>query len=139
MGISLRHSGHFLLVGSDGTALRAARDFQAFIGAIIKKYTAAATSRNAIKAFRKSPYLIGVPLMVATIAEKSGLPTMAAISGVRMLVTNEVTTAPNAAPITTATARSSTLPLIMNCRKPLNILPPVWRIDDTAKTSVRGE
>src|SRR6476660_3890625 len=54
-------------------------------------------------------------------AEKSGLPTMAAISGVRMLVTNEVTTAPNAAPITTATARSSTLPRMMNCRKPLNI------------------
>src|SRR6476646_4911993 len=72
-------------------------------------------------------------------AEKSVLPTMAAISGVRMLVTNEVTTAPNAAPITTATARSSTLPRMMNCRKPLNILPPVWRIDDTAKTSVRGE
>ena len=37
MGISLRHSGHFLLVGSDGIALRAARAFQAFIGAIIKK------------------------------------------------------------------------------------------------------
>jgi hypothetical protein len=37
MGISLRHSGHFLLVGSAGIALRAARAFQAFIGAIIKK------------------------------------------------------------------------------------------------------
>jgi hypothetical protein len=37
MGISLRHSGHFLLLGSAGMALRAARAFQAFMGAIIKK------------------------------------------------------------------------------------------------------
>src|SRR5215831_7452084 len=45
-GISLRHSGHFLLVGSGGTAFRAASAFQAFMGATMVKYTAAATSRN---------------------------------------------------------------------------------------------
>src|SRR5947209_2941014 len=61
------------------------------------------------------------PLTVQTNAEKSGLPTMAAISGVTMLVTNEVTTAPNAAPITTATARSITLPRKMNCLNPVSI------------------
>src|SRR5215469_8909350 len=62
--------------------------------------------------------------MVKLNAEKSGLPTIAAINGVKRLVTNEVTTAPKAAPITTATARSITLPRIMNCRKPLNIRNP---------------
>jgi hypothetical protein len=36
-GISLKHSGHFLLVGSAGVALRADRAFHAFIGATIKK------------------------------------------------------------------------------------------------------
>src|SRR5215813_308699 len=65
------------------------------------------------------------PLIVTLKAEKSGLPTIAAISGVRMLVTKDETTAPKAAPMTTATARSITLPRIMNCRNPLNISPPV--------------
>src|SRR6266536_5966005 len=57
-------------------------------------------------------------------AEKSGWATMAAISGVRTLVTKDVTTAPKAAPITTATARSITLPRRMNSRNPLNIASP---------------
>src|SRR5437588_11472836 len=124
MGISLAHSGHFLVVGSAGTALRAARAFQAFMGATIKKYTAAATSRKLISAFRKMPYEITAPFTVTLKAEKSGLPTIAAISGVRMLVTKEVTTAPKAAPMTTATARSITLPRITNWRNPLNIRTP---------------
>ena len=37
---------------------------------------------------------------------------------------NEVTTAPNDAPITTPTARSSTLPRRMNSRNPLSICTP---------------
>ena len=53
-------------------------------------------------------------LIVNERSEKSGLPKMAAISGVKMLVTSEVTTAVNAAPMTTATARSTTLPRRMN-------------------------
>src|SRR5437660_3920408 len=61
------------------------------------------------------------PFTVQTKAEKSGLPTMAAISGVTTVVTNEVTTAANAAPMTTATARSITLPSKMNCLKPDSI------------------
>src|ERR1700684_2973009 len=63
------------------------------------------------------------PLIVKLQAEKSGLPTIAARKGVRILPTNEVTTAPNAVPMTTATARSSTLPRVINCRKPLSIFP----------------
>ena len=35
---------------------------------------------------------------------------------------NAVTTAPNAAPITTATARSRTLPRKIDCLKPFNIV-----------------
>src|SRR6266700_225699 len=123
-GISLRHSGHFLLVGSTGAALRAARAFNAFIGATRVKYTAAEISRKAKRAFRNAPYEMTAPCSVTWNAEKSGLPATAEISGVIMLVTNDVTTAPNAAPTTTATARSITLPRIMNSRKPLSMIPP---------------
>jgi hypothetical protein len=45
-------------------------------------------------------------------------------SGVSRFVTNEVTNAPNAAPITMPTARSTTLPRRMNFRKPsMSCLP----------------
>src|SRR5690242_20713679 len=46
---------------------------------------------------------------------------MAAMSGVIRSFTNAVTTAPKAPPMTTATARSITLPRSMNCLKPLSI------------------
>ena len=49
------------------------------------------------------------------IAEKSGWPTMAAISGVSRSLTRAVTTPPKAAPMTTATAKSRTFPRKMNC------------------------
>src|SRR5689334_14402262 len=57
---------------------------------------------------------------------KSGCPPIAAMIGVRMSATNAVTTAPNAAPITTATARSTTLPRMMNSRKPLSTRPLLY-------------
>ena len=50
----------------------------------------------------------------------SGTP-MSPSSGVRMFVVNEVTTAPKAAPMTTATARSTTLPFMMKSRNPETI------------------
>src|ERR1017187_10024933 len=53
--------------------------------------------------------------------EKSGLPTTAAMIGVMRSFTSAVTTAPKAPPITTATARSTTLPRITNSLKPWNI------------------
>jgi hypothetical protein len=54
---------------------------------------------------------------------KSGLPMIAAINGVITSFTNAVTTAPNAAPITTATARSRTLQRNINRLKPCKIPP----------------
>src|SRR5579883_518937 len=52
-------------------------------------------------------------------AEKSGLFTTAAISGVSRSFTKAVTTVPKAAPTTTPTARSTTLPRNRNCLNPL--------------------
>src|ERR1039458_3058690 len=69
----------------------------------------------------KSPIGNLLPLMVKTVPEKSGLPTTAAMIGVRRSFTNAVTTAPKAPPITTATARSITLPRITNFLKPFSI------------------
>jgi hypothetical protein len=53
--MSLRHSGHFLVVGSAGIPSRALRASHAFIGATMKKYTAAATRRKLSRAFRNVP------------------------------------------------------------------------------------
>src|SRR6266404_9073360 len=75
-------------------------------------------------ALMKSPTGNGVPLIVKLIAEKSGLPTRAAIRGVSRSLVNAVTTDPKAAPMTTPTARSTTLPRRMNCLKPLSMEPP---------------
>jgi len=77
-----------------------------------------ASIRNASTALRKSPTSSLLPRTLTVIPEKSGEPTIAAMSGVSRSLTSAVTTAPNAAPITTATARSSTLPRRMNCLKP---------------------
>src|SRR5579875_485929 len=62
--------------------------------------------------------------MVNVSWEKSGLPAIAAISGVRISFTNACTTATNAAPIIIATARSTTLPRSKNWRNPLIVQPP---------------
>src|SRR5437763_2230339 len=61
--------------------------------------------------------------MVNDSARKSGLPPMAAISGVMKLPVNAVTRAPKATPMSTATARSTTLPRSRNFRNPLMALP----------------
>src|SRR6185369_14621562 len=121
MGISLRHSGHFLVVGSAGAGALRIRAIRALIGVTTKKYTAPATRRNDTNALIKSPTGNGVPLMVKLIDEKSGLPTMAAMSGVSRSLVKAVTTDPKAAPMTTPTAKSTTLPRRMNCLKPLSM------------------
>ena len=100
-----------------------------------------ATSRNATSAFRKSPIRKALPLTVNTIAEKSGWATTAAMSGVSRSFTNALTTVPNAAPITTATARSMTLPRRTNCLNPCQHLGssicardyPTIAIDDSQR------
>src|SRR5262249_49114398 len=62
-GISLRHSGHFLIVGS-GAGSRRARWMSAFAGTTTKKKTAAAIVTKVINAFRKSPYPHTQPLIL---------------------------------------------------------------------------
>ncbi len=52
---------------------------------------------------------------------KSGLPKMAAMSGEMTSSTSAFTTRPKAAPMTTATARSTTLPRMMKSLKPLSM------------------
>src|SRR5215471_3558544 len=74
----------------------------------------------------KSPMGNLLPLTVNAIAEKSGLPPSAARRGVIRSFTRAVTTAPKAPPMTTATARSITLPRSMNCLKPLSISRLLW-------------
>src|SRR5579864_8977419 len=69
----------------------------------------------------KSPIRNWLLLMVKLIAEKSGLPTSAAMSGVSRSLVKAETTVANAAPTTTPTAISTTLPRRMNCLNPLSI------------------
>ena len=61
------------------------------------------------------------PLIVNARVEKSGLPPIAAISGVMNDATNAVTRAPNAAPMTTATASSTTFPRSTKSRNSLSM------------------
>ena len=75
----------------------------------------------------KSPTRNLLALISKAIAEKSGLPTMAAMNGVIRSFTSAVITAPNAPPMTTATARSMTLPRSRNCLKPFSIGTPFNR------------
>src|SRR5438067_4340824 len=70
----------------------------------------------------KSPTAKMLPLIVNLIAEKSGLPTIAARKGVNRSLVKAPTTLANAAPITTPTAMSTTLPRRMNCLKPLSMI-----------------
>src|SRR5919108_3414164 len=79
IGTSLRHSGHFFVVGSGGASPRRKRAMSAFTGTTTKKYTAAAMRRNDTSALMKSPIRNLLPLTSKAIVEKSGLPTMAAI------------------------------------------------------------
>src|SRR6476619_1373312 len=70
--------------------------------------------------------------MVKVRPAKLGLPKIAAMSGVMMSAISAATTAPNAAPTTTATARSTTFPRRMNCLNSFSMAPPGWWIPDPA-------
>src|SRR3984893_7780530 len=121
IGISLRHSGHFLVVGSAGTGSLRVRATRALIGVTTKKKTTPATSRKLTTAVMKSPIGNTVPLIAKEIPVKSGLPTRSAMMGLIMSLTRAVMIVPNAAPMSTPTARSTTLPRKINCLKPDNI------------------
>jgi hypothetical protein len=55
--------------------------------------------------------------------EKSGVPPIMPRTGVMTSLTSESTTAPNAAPMMTPTARSMTFPLATNSLNPFSIDP----------------
>jgi hypothetical protein len=65
-----------------------------------------------------------LPLIVKESRLKSGSPKIAAMSGVSRFSTNAAMTAPNAAPMTTATARSTTFPRIRKSRNSFRIAVP---------------
>src|SRR5438876_3358081 len=69
-------------------------------------------------ALMKSPTGNGVPRILNPRYEKSGFPTTAAISGVSKSLVSAVTIPPNAAPITTPTAISTTFPRRINFLNP---------------------
>ena len=115
-GISLIHSGHFLVVGSAGASWRD-RITRIFIGLTIKKNTVPAIRTNEMTAFIKCPYMNLLSLIMKARFPKSGTWATAAIKGVMMSATRALTTVPNAAPTTTPTAKSTTFPRRRNFLK----------------------
>ena len=93
------------------------RRINAVSGTTTAKKTTVATIRNDSSALRNDPYLNCEWLTVNVRLEKSGLPKMAAMSGVMRSTTNAVIIAVKATPTTTATARSTTLPRSTNFLK----------------------
>src|SRR3954449_13231262 len=79
---------------------------------------------NEISALMNRPYLKCEPLIVNDSALKFGWAPIAAISGGVKLATNAVTSAPNDAPMTTATARSTRLPRNRKSLKPFTVHLP---------------
>src|ERR1035441_2490105 len=77
--------------------------------------------KKEMMALRKLPTLMWpLPTLMMTLL-KSGLPMVAAMSGLSTSPTRAVTMALKAAPMMTATARSTTFPRRTKSRKPLNI------------------
>src|ERR1700680_4654602 len=70
------------------------------------------------RALMKSPYKNTLLLMVKCSVAKLGFPPIALISGVTISLIRAWTTALNAMPMTTATARSTRLPRSKNFLKP---------------------
>lgn len=120
-GILLKHSLHFFVVES-GEGSLCDRVMSKFIGLITKKKIATATNMKEISALMKCPYINLLPLSVKISPLKSGTFTIAAISGVRRSDTSAVIIVPNAAPTTTPTAKSTTLPRSKNCLNSLNMV-----------------
>ena len=111
---------HFLVVGSAGGPFRE-RLMSKFIGFTTKKNTAEATRMNDMNVLIKCPYANLLPFITNESPEKSGSLAIAPMSGVSISDTKAVTIVPNAAPITTPTARSTTLPRSKNCLNSFNI------------------
>jgi hypothetical protein len=80
-----------------------------FTGFTTTKNTPTPIKRNETTSLMKTPSRKLLSRTVNLSSLKSAFPGIAT-SGVRMFVTNEVMTLPNAAPMATPTARSKTLP-----------------------------
>src|SRR5438034_11636680 len=76
-------------------------------------------NRNPSKALTKSPIRNLLPFTVKKRAEKAGIFPKTPMMGVMRSLTSACTTPAKAAPITTATARSTTFPRRMNFLNPL--------------------
>lgn len=120
LGISLRHSLHFLVFESNGGSFLAL-EINKFIGLITKKKIEADIKTKDNKELIKLPYINLLSLILKYKPEKSGVLAIAAIKGVIKSVTKEDTIVPKAAPTTTPTARSTTFPLNKNCLNSFNI------------------
>src|SRR3978361_859660 len=97
-GMLLTQYGHSRVFAMTGVSVL--RIFiSALTGRTTKKKTTAAMIRNETMALMKSPTRKRLWLLVKPSAEKSGLPPIAAMSGVIRSLTNAVTTAPKAAPM----------------------------------------
>src|ERR1700692_3017729 len=137
-GISLRHSLHGLVSDSVSTPVLR-RAINALTGRTTKKNTAIAIEINAISALMNSPYANLLWLIVNDSVEKSGLPMIAATIGVNRSFTRAVTTAPNAAPITIPTARSTTFPRSKNALKSLAIRSPCLEVSPVRAGALRSQ
>src|SRR6185436_12120484 len=101
-----------------------------------------ATIRNWMIAFTNMPTLSvaapascaalsvgnGPPRSVTNTFVKSTPPSKSPIGGIRMSFTSESTILPKAAPMTTPTARSMTLPRIANSLNSLSMVVPLWLV-----------
>src|SRR5579864_7793691 len=122
MGISLRHSGHFLVVGSGGFSPRFMRATSALTGRTTRKYTAAAIRTNEMQALMKLSSGNATPRTVNWSDVNFSPPPVASLMrGFRKAEVSPPTTPANAAPITTPTAISTTFPRRMNFLKPSSI------------------
>src|SRR5450759_1868755 len=72
-------------------------------------------------AFAAARVSAGLPDRLRKRFEKSTFPIRRPIGGIRMSLVNDATILPNAAPMMTPTARSSTLPLLMNSLNSLSM------------------
>ena len=90
--------------------------------ALTTRKTTNAISKKLITAWIKLPYsTVASPTWIDSDV-KSTPPMMMPISGITMSLTSEVTMPVNAAPMITATAKSMTLPRLMNARNSFNII-----------------
>src|SRR4051812_39801182 len=104
------------------------RAMSRFIGLITKKKTTAAVATNVSSAWRNAPYRNSAPLIEKWRSASPDLPTNIVISGEMKLDTKLWTTSVNAAPMTNATASSTTLPLRTKSRNSLRMPGRRWMV-----------